>query len=52
LKLGISVPVRGENSDMLINAETDKNDYDWLVALFLFLAIILRSLVCLYVWSI
>lgn len=31
LKLGISVPVRGENSDMLINAETDKNDYDWLL---------------------
>lgn len=37
LKLGISVPARGENSDLLNNAEGEKNDYDWLVALFLFL---------------
>ena len=28
LKLGISVPVRGESSDLL-NADGDKNDYDW-----------------------
>ncbi|KAI3452618.1 hypothetical protein Pfo_009282 [Paulownia fortunei] len=29
-KLGISVPTRGESSDLL-NAEGDKNDYDWLI---------------------
>ncbi|KAK4357595.1 hypothetical protein RND71_023205 [Anisodus tanguticus] len=29
-KLGISVPARGESSDLL-NAEGDKNDYDWLL---------------------
>ncbi|KAK4429713.1 hypothetical protein Salat_1271900 [Sesamum alatum] len=29
-KLGISVPARGESSDLL-NAEGDKNDYDWLI---------------------
>ncbi|XP_051133318.1 uncharacterized protein PB18E9.04c-like isoform X2 [Andrographis paniculata] len=29
-KLGISIPARGESSDML-NAEGDKNDYDWLI---------------------
>lgn len=28
--LGISIPARGESSDLL-NAEGDKNDYDWLV---------------------
>ncbi|KAL0421526.1 UNVERIFIED_CONTAM: hypothetical protein Slati_3175500 [Sesamum latifolium] len=27
-KLGISIPARGESSDLL-NAEGDKNDYDW-----------------------
>ncbi|XP_008444428.1 uncharacterized protein LOC103487758 isoform X1 [Cucumis melo] len=31
LKLGISIPVRGENSDLLNNVETEKNDYDWLL---------------------
>ncbi|CAN1137290.1 hypothetical protein LINPERHAP2_LOCUS9962 [Linum perenne] len=30
LKLGISVPGRGESSGML-NAEGEKNDYDWLI---------------------
>lgn len=30
LKLGISIPVRGESSDLL-NADGDKNDYDWLL---------------------
>ncbi|CAL1413484.1 unnamed protein product [Linum trigynum] len=30
LKLGISVPGRGESSE-LMNAEEDKNDYDWLL---------------------
>ncbi|KAK4402678.1 hypothetical protein Sango_1008500 [Sesamum angolense] len=29
-KLGISIPARGESSDLL-NAEGDKNDYDWLI---------------------
>ncbi|XP_041014218.1 uncharacterized protein LOC121257323 [Juglans microcarpa x Juglans regia] len=29
-KLGISIPVRGENSDLL-NADEEKNDYDWLL---------------------
>ncbi|XP_010250822.1 PREDICTED: uncharacterized protein LOC104592946 [Nelumbo nucifera] len=29
-KLGISIPVRGESSDLL-NADGDKNDYDWLL---------------------
>ncbi|XP_060214141.1 uncharacterized protein LOC132641245 isoform X1 [Lycium barbarum] len=29
-KLGISIPARGESSDLL-NAEGDKNDYDWLL---------------------
>ncbi|KAL3818670.1 hypothetical protein ACJIZ3_004575 [Penstemon smallii] len=29
-KLGISIPTRGESSDLLI-AEGDKNDYDWLI---------------------
>ncbi|KAM7487178.1 hypothetical protein LguiB_024662 [Lonicera macranthoides] len=29
-KLGISVPIRGESSDLL-NAEGEKNDYDWLL---------------------
>jgi hypothetical protein len=29
-KLGISVPVRGETSDLL-NADGEKNDYDWLL---------------------
>lgn len=29
-KLGISVPVRGESSNLL-NAEEEKNDYDWLL---------------------
>ncbi|KAH6768979.1 hypothetical protein C2S51_014315 [Perilla frutescens var. frutescens] len=29
-KLGISIPARGESSDLL-NAERDKNDYDWLI---------------------
>ncbi|KAL8550645.1 hypothetical protein ACS0TY_009167 [Phlomoides rotata] len=28
--LGISIPARGESSDLL-NAEGDKNDYDWLI---------------------
>jgi hypothetical protein len=28
VKLGISIPVRGESSDLL-NAEGEKNDYDW-----------------------
>lgn len=27
-KLGITIPVRGESSDLL-NAEEEKNDYDW-----------------------
>lgn len=27
-KLGISIPARGESSDLL-SAEGDKNDYDW-----------------------
>lgn len=30
LKLGISVPARGESSDLL-NADGEKNDYDWLL---------------------
>ncbi|KAG8365942.1 hypothetical protein BUALT_Bualt17G0024400 [Buddleja alternifolia] len=29
-KLGISIPARGESSDLL-NVEGDKNDYDWLI---------------------
>lgn len=29
-KLGISIPVRGESSDLL-NADGEKNDYDWSV---------------------
>ncbi|XVE74824.1 hypothetical protein DITRI_Ditri12bG0049300 [Diplodiscus trichospermus] len=29
-KLGISVPVRGENSELL-NADEEKNDYEWLL---------------------
>ncbi|KAL3835663.1 hypothetical protein ACJIZ3_010399 [Penstemon smallii] len=29
-KLGISIPARGESSDLL-NAEGDKNDYEWLI---------------------
>ncbi|KAK6160355.1 hypothetical protein DH2020_003736 [Rehmannia glutinosa] len=29
-KLGISIPARGESSDLL-NADGDKNDYDWLI---------------------
>lgn len=29
-KLGISIPARGESSDLL-NADRDKNDYDWLI---------------------
>ncbi|XP_042505176.1 uncharacterized protein LOC122081877 isoform X2 [Macadamia integrifolia] len=29
-KLGISIPVRGENSDLLI-ADSEKNDYEWLL---------------------
>lgn len=29
LKLGINIPVRGESSDLL-NADGDKNDYEWL----------------------
>ncbi|XP_075496691.1 uncharacterized protein LOC142533712 [Primulina tabacum] len=29
-KLGISIPARGESSDLL-NTEGDKNDYDWLI---------------------
>ncbi|XXG45078.1 hypothetical protein AAC387_Pa02g0253 [Persea americana] len=29
-KLGISIPARGESSDLL-NADGDKNDYDWLL---------------------
>ncbi|GFY88162.1 hypothetical protein Acr_06g0001020 [Actinidia rufa] len=29
-KLGISIPVRGESSDLL-NADGEKNDYDWLL---------------------
>lgn len=28
LKLGISIPMRGESSDLL-NADGEKNDYDW-----------------------
>lgn len=35
--LGISIPTRGQGSELL-NAEEDKNDYDWLVV-FLFLGI-------------
>ncbi|XP_021746712.1 mucin-12-like isoform X2 [Chenopodium quinoa] len=30
LKLGINIPVRGESSDLL-NADGDKNDYEWLL---------------------
>ncbi|XP_043725218.1 uncharacterized protein LOC122671836 isoform X2 [Telopea speciosissima] len=30
VKLGISIPVRGESSDLL-NADSEKNDYDWLL---------------------
>ncbi|KAJ4839397.1 hypothetical protein Tsubulata_016850 [Turnera subulata] len=30
LKLGISIPARGESSELL-NAEGEKNDYDWLL---------------------
>ncbi|XP_058093893.1 uncharacterized protein LOC131239953 isoform X2 [Magnolia sinica] len=30
LNLGISIPVRGESSDLL-NADGEKNDYDWLL---------------------
>lgn len=30
IRLGISIPVRGESSDLL-NADGDKNDYDWYV---------------------
>lgn len=29
-KLGLAVPVRGESSNLL-NAEEEKNDYDWFV---------------------
>uniref|UniRef100_A0A2N9FRX3 Uncharacterized protein n=1 Tax=Fagus sylvatica TaxID=28930 RepID=A0A2N9FRX3_FAGSY len=29
-KLGITIPARGENSDLL-NADEEKNDYDWLL---------------------
>lgn len=32
-KLGISIPVRGENSELL-NADGEKNDYDWWVMIF------------------
>lgn len=35
--LGISIPTQGQGSELL-NAEEDKNDYDWLVV-FLFLGI-------------
>lgn len=31
-KLGISIPVRGESSELL-NADGEKNDYDWWVQL-------------------
>ncbi|XP_043704634.1 mucin-12-like [Telopea speciosissima] len=30
IKLGISIPVRGESSELL-NADSEKNDYDWLL---------------------
>lgn len=30
VKLGINIPTRGESSDLL-NADGDKNDYEWLV---------------------
>lgn len=36
LKLGINIPARGESSDLL-NADGDKNDYEWLVFFFVFL---------------
>lgn len=35
LKLGISVPARGESSDLL-NADGEKNDYDWWALIFPF----------------
>ncbi|KAF4404827.1 hypothetical protein G4B88_006213 [Cannabis sativa] len=31
IKLGISIPVRGESTSNLLNADGDKNDYDWLL---------------------
>lgn len=31
IKLGINIPVRGETSDLL-NADGNKNDYEWLVS--------------------
>ncbi|KAL6981022.1 hypothetical protein U1Q18_022655, partial [Sarracenia purpurea var. burkii] len=31
-KLGISIPMQGQSSDLL-NADEDKNDYDWWVIL-------------------
>jgi hypothetical protein len=33
VKLGISIPVRGESSELL-NADGEKNDYDWYVVYF------------------
>lgn len=32
-KLGISIPIRGESSELL-NADREKNDYDWWVVIF------------------
>ncbi|XP_062110599.1 uncharacterized protein LOC133822330 [Humulus lupulus] len=31
IKLGISIPVRGESTSNLLNADGEKNDYDWLL---------------------
>jgi len=35
IKLGISIPGRGETSELL-NADGDKNDYDWCVVFSIF----------------
>lgn len=35
IKLGISIPVRGERSELL-NADGEKNDYDWWVIFIFF----------------
>ena len=29
IKLGISIPVRGESTSDLLNADEEKNDYEW-----------------------
>lgn len=48
IKLGISIPARGETNDLLI-ADGDKNDYDWCVV-FLSFEFSLLNHVCV-IWS-